>query len=256
MKRHAKNICKELLRRLGYEIQRVRLSRETLLAQTGEDAAYYKEYSTPWPIFGPWVGHPDFQTTYTGVDRLTAGSPERGYMLISLARYAKHLPGDFAECGVYQGGSALLLGRILQNMQKTLYLFDSFQGLPKPHPKHDPFFREGQYAAAVEVVKQRLSAFQSITDFREGWMPDTFIGLEDKQYAFTHIDVDLYQPTLDCCMYFYPRITPGGVLLFDEYGFPSAHGEKVAVDEYFAGKPERPIVLITGQALILKAPPQ
>jgi hypothetical protein len=109
-------------------------------------------------------------------------------------------------------------------------------------------------AATVASVKQQLSRFQHITKFREGWIPNTFIGLERKQYAFAHIDVDLYQSTLDCCTYFYPRLTPGGILLFDEYGFTSAHGEKVAVDEYFADKPERPIAFITGQALVLKVP--
>ena len=109
-------------------------------------------------------------------------------------------------------------------------------------------------AAPLASVKQQLSSFQHMTEFRAGWMPDTFVGLEDKQYAFVHIDVDFYQSTLDCCGYFYTRLTPGGILLFDEYGWPSAHGEKVAADEYFADKPERPIALITGQALVLKGP--
>ena len=78
----------------------------------------------------------------------------------------------------------------------------------------------------MESVKQRLSDFQQITVFREGWIPDTFIGLESKQYAFARIDVDLYQPMLDYCAYFYPRLTPGGVLLFDEYGFPPRMGKR------------------------------
>jgi O-methyltransferase len=252
----AKNVGEALLHRLGYKGQQVRVSRVPIAALTGEEAPYYKEYSSPWAVFSPWTGHPDFQTIYGGVAGLTAGSPERGYMLISLARYAKHLPGDFAECGVYRGGSALALCQIIQGTQRTLYLFDSFQGLPKPHPKYDPFFREGEYAAAAEEVQQRLNDFQSLTDFRIGWLPDTFVGLESQRYAFAHIDVDLYQPTLDSCAYFYPRLTPGGVLLFDEYGFAAGHGEKVAVDEYFADKRERPIALITGQALVLKLPSQ
>jgi O-methyltransferase len=254
--RQVKNVCKVFLRRLGYEVRRVRVSREPLAERAREDAVYYTEYSTPWPVFAPWTGHPDFRTLYGGVAQLTLGSPERAYMLISLARYAKHLPGDFGECGVYQGGSALLLCQLLQDTDRKLYLFDSFQGLSKPHSKHDPVFLEGQYTARVEDVKQRLNDYRSLADFRTGWIPDTFSGLESKRYAFAHIDVDLYQPTLDCCTYFYPRLTPGGVLLFDEYGFASAHGEKVAVDEYFVGKPEQPIALITGQALVLKLPPQ
>ena len=259
MKRQIKDRCKALLRRWGYEVRGVRAARETrktIAARAGEDAPYYREYSTPWPVFSPWLGDAEFRRLYEGVARITAGSPERGYMLMRLAQHAAHLPGDFAECGVSQGGTALLLCRILQKAQKTLYLFDSFQGLPPPHPEHDPFtsFREGQYAASVAVVKQRLGECQPFTEVREGWIPETFHGLEDRQYAFVHVDVDLYQSTLDCCAYFYPRLTPGGILLFDEYGWASAHGEKTAVDEYFADKPERPIVLLTGQAFVLKVP--
>jgi O-methyltransferase len=258
MKPDVKEYCQALLHRLGYKVRRVRpgdyVPRETLVAQTGEDAAYYMEYSTRWPVFAPWAGQPDFLAVYKEGAALSLGSPERAYTLISLACHAKYLPGDFAECGVYQGGSALWLCRVLHETGKTLYLFDSFQGLPKIHAIHDRHFRQGQMAATMESVKLRLGGFQHFTEFRAGWLPDTFIGLESKRYAFAHIDVDLYQPTLDCCAYFYPRLTPGGMLVFDEYGFPSAHGEKVAVDEYFADKPERPIALITGQALVLKLP--
>jgi O-methyltransferase len=99
-----------------------------------------------------------------------------------------------------------------------------------------------------------LSDFRHI-EVREGWIPHTFCGLENVHYAFAHIDVDLYRSTLDCCEYFYPRLAPGGVLLFDEYAFRAAYGEKDALDEYFSDKRERPIVLITGQALVLKLPP-
>jgi hypothetical protein len=73
-------------------------------------------------------------------------------MIYSLARYAKRLSGDFAESGVYRGGSALLLGQTLHDTQKKLYLFDSFQGLPTPDSNHDPFFRQGEYAAPLGSV--------------------------------------------------------------------------------------------------------
>ena len=242
-----------LLRRLGYERRRVSLPLETIAARAGEDAPYYREYASPSPIFSPWTT-PGFQALYAPAAECTAGTPERAYMLAALARYAKQFPGDFAESGVYQGGSALLLGQMLQDTAKKLYLFDSFKGLPKPDSNHDPFFQQGEYAAALERVKERLGKFSRLTEFREGWIPDTFAGLEDRRYAFTHIDVDLYQPTLDCCRYFYPRLTAGAVMLFDEYGFSSAHGEKVAVDEFFAGQPEEPIPLITGQAFVIKLP--
>jgi O-methyltransferase len=75
---------------------------------------------------------------------------------------------------------------------------------------------------------------------------------EQNHYAFAHLDVDLYQSTVDCCAYFYPRIVPGGIILFDDYAFAAARGEKDAVDAFFADKPECPITLPTGQDVVIK----
>jgi O-methyltransferase len=176
-------------------------------------------------------------------------------MLTALAHYASCLQGNFAECGVYKGGTALLLARILKDTDKMLYLFDSFKGLPKGSQERDQWFTEGQFAAtSAESVEELLREFQSRIDIRCGWIPQTFSGLDNNSYAFAHIDVDLYQSALDCCGYFYPRLVPGGVLLFDEYGFAAARGEKDAVDKFFADKPESPITFPTGQAIVLKVP--
>ena len=260
MIQHLKRGCKAVLHRLGYEIHA--LSQPNVLdvdfkaAMTVKESQYYSQWMAPCPLFSPWSGHPEFQSVYEGAEPYTLVSPDRCYILISLARYARHLAGDFAECGVWNGGTALLLARILGNRtQKKLYLFDSFQGLPKLSGEKDQWFFEGQYAAeSLEKVEGLLSEFRKIIDVRCGWIPGTFRGLEDHRYAFAHLDVDVYQSTLDCCSYFYPRLVPGGVLLFDEYAFAAARGEKDAVDEFFADKPESPITLPTGQAIILKVP--
>jgi len=137
-----------------------------------------------------------------------------------------------------------------------LYLFDSFQGLPKANPEKDKsFWRESMFNdTSSEAVTRVLSEFRHVVDIRKGWIPDTFVGLDNNRYAFVHADVDLYQSNLDCCEYFYPRLVAGGVMLFDEYAFAAARGEKDAVDEFFSDKPESPITLPTGQAIVFKAP--
>jgi hypothetical protein len=256
-----KNACKSVLLRLGYEIHPVSQPPvqdiDFKAALTVKESQYYSQWSAPCPLFSPWLGHPDFQSIYEGAEPYTLVSPDRCYMLIELARYARHLAGDFAECGVWNGGTALLLARTLgTSASKKLYLFDSFEGLPKVNGEKDSWFSEGQYRAnSIGAVKAVLSDFRNMIDIRCGWIPETFRGLEERRYAFAHIDVDIYQSNLDCCAYFYPRLVPGGVLLFDEYCFAAARGEKDAVDEFFADKPERPIALPTGQAFVLKLPP-
>jgi O-methyltransferase len=250
-----KYACHSVLARLGYEIQPIRETDADFAAvSTVADSNYYTQWSAPSPLFSPWLGHPDFQAIYEGAAAYTLVPPERCYLLISFARYATHLQGHFAECGVYNGGTALLLARILDGNKRKLYLFDSFKGLPKVNQEKDQWFDEGEFSASVESVRQLLNPFTSFIDIREGWIPETFAGLDSNKYAFVHLDVDLYQSTLDCCKYFYPRLVPGGVLLFDEYGFASARGEKDAVDEFFAGKLESPIALPTGQAFVVKLP--
>ena len=252
--------CKSYFERQGYGTYLV-AKKDFLAALTVKEAQYYTQWCAPCPLFTPWAGHPDFQKVYEGIEPHTLVSPERCYTLASLARHSQHLDGDFAECGVFKGGTALLLCRVLQNSQltanpdKTLYLFDSFEGLPQENRSHDNEYSQGTFAIeSVESVKNLLSDFRNCTDFRKGWIPDTFQGLDDRHYAFAHIDVDLYQSALDCCRYFYPRLVPGGVLIFDDYGFPAARGEKDAVDEFFADKPESPITLLTGQSLVIKLP--
>jgi O-methyltransferase len=256
--RWVKLMMKSILHRLGYEVSRIVQCPDTIddiAARTVRDRQYYTVWSAPSPLFAPWAGHPDFQSVYEGVAPHTVVSPDRCYILLSLARYAVNLDGDFAECGVYRGGTALLLSHVLRKSGKTLYLFDSFLGLPGPNNDHDTHYGEGDFAdVSVEQVKDLLRDVHGLIDIRQGWIPETFAGLGNTRYAFVHVDVDLYQSALDCCRYFYRGLVPGGVLVFDEYGFPATRGERDAVDAFFADKPESPIVLPTGQAIVLKLP--
>ena len=249
-----RRLARSVAARLGYEVHR--MTDEDTAARSARDHESYTRWSAPCPVFTPWIGQPEFEALYEGVGPLTKVSRDRCYFLAKLAEHASYLRGELAECGVYRGGSALLLCHVIVGTGKRLYLFDSFEGLPTPQPDKDGgWFEEGQFAIdTVDSVKHLLRDFEEFTEVRKGWFPETFGGLEDASYAFAHIDVDLYRSALDCCEHFYPRLVPGGVLLFDEYGFATAPGEREAVDEFFADKRESPIVLPTGQAMVLKLP--
>ena len=258
--RSFKRAVKSTLHFLGYQLVPVSgVAAENvdfLAAKKIKDSHYYSQYVGPCPLFSPWLGNPDFKAFFDGVEPYTLVPPERCYILLTLARNAVNVPGDFAECGVWKGGTTLMLARVLNGRSdKTLYLFDSFEGLPEVDREKDSWFQKGQYSAgSVTLVEDLLRDFKRTVNIRPGWIPNTFKGLENRRYAFVHIDVDIYQSTLDCCKYFYPRMVPGGMMLFDEYAFAAAAGEKQAVDEFFTDKPEIPIVLVTGQALVLKLP--
>lgn len=246
-----KTVGKWGFRRLGYGVYRLPRSDGTA---AGRGLDYYQRWSPPVPLFAPWSGHPSFERLYEGVAAHSIVSRDRCYVLASLTAHASQLPGDLVECGVFRGGTALLICKASAGSGKRIYLFDSFEGLPANDPIKDVSFESGQFAADLESVERVLSEFADVVEIHKGWIPDTFARLDDRTYALAHIDVDLYRSALDCCEYFYPRLTAGGVLLFDEYGFADAVGERDAVDEFLADKPESPIVLPTGQAIVLKLP--
>lgn len=103
------------------------------------------------------------------------------------------------------------------------------------------------------MVQDRLRSYEFVC-FHVGFVPETFGELApESRFSFVHADLDIYPSTLAACEWFWPRIVPGGVMVFDDYGFfPLRHAAKAAVDEYFAAQRETAIVLPTGQAVLLK----
>ena len=188
-----------------------------------------------------------------------------------LARYflqAMELGGSFAECGVFRGTSALFLCRAARACRpgyagEGLHLIDSFEGLSAP--SNDDFFdargEDGSIVRAtvppqslrapIEVVKQALHEFPAAS-IHAGWIPAVFQDLPDTRWSFVHIDVDLFQPTLDCLEFFYPRLVAGGVILCDDYGAPLFPGAHRAWDRFCEENDLPFVVLETGQSVILK----
>jgi O-methyltransferase len=149
------------------------------------------------------------------------------------------IPGDFAELGVYKGESAWLIHRL--SPERTLHLFDTFAGF------HEPDIEEETGEAATYdrtdfadtdsgLVKERLGTTGDFV-FHEGYFPDTTAGLEHLRFALVHIDADLYRPVRAGLEYFYPRLSPGGVLIIHDYTH-KWEGLCRAVDQFVITIPE------------------
>jgi len=211
------------------------------------------EYRFKWPQMQWWKEEwfTDFLKAFEEEDR---PNTDRKWMLVQLLRMLESVPGDTAECGVYLGASSYLMALMNKEtkaFQRTHHLFDSFEGLSEPSDKDGVHWSKGDLSIGEEVVRKKLSKFSELK-FHKGWIPEKFNEVKDLKFAFVHIDVDLYQPTLDSIAFFYERMSAGGIILCDDYGFTSCPGATKACDEFLEGKPEQMIALSCGGGFIIK----
>ena len=177
-------------------------------------------------------------------------SYDRKYLLREILKLCGGVPGDTAECGVYEGAGSYLIAHHAAGFGRLHHLFDSFEGLSEPEGLDGTYWKRGAMCVPEERVRERLRDLDNVR-FWQGWIPERFYEVADRQFSFLHVDVDLYQPTLDSVAFFYPRMSRGGLMLFDDYGFATCPGARRAIDEFFAGKGEPIIDLPTGQAFVM-----
>lgn len=182
---------------------------------------------------------------HTVVDKL------RCLMIYQYAKQVSSLLGDVAEVGVYKGGTARLLAKAFEPEAKIIHLFDTFSGMPPPDPGKD-LHKEGDFGdTSLEEVKTYLDDCKNVR-FYPGLFPDTSKPVENTTFCLVHIDVDIYKSVMDCCKFFYPRLQRGAIMIFDDYGFSSCPGAKMAVDDFFSNTPENPSCLLTSQCIVTR----
>ena len=154
---------------------------------------------------------------------------------ISILLTEKRVIGAVAELGVYRGDFAKVINEIFPD--RKLYLFDTFEGFPEQDMNYETekgflLTRVGRLTnTSAEYVLSRMPHPENCV-IRQGYFPDTTVGLEEKQYAFVNIDVDLYKPILAGLEYFWPRLSENGYLFVHDYFSFSYAGAKKAIEEF------------------------
>ena len=210
------------------------------------------------PHYYPWL-EPEFRARMKELEGRTAVKAEPVYNLTYFLRQSLTADGEVMECGVWKGGTAKVIRDELlkAGSNKKLHLFDSFAGMSKVNTERDRHvvghFDDTSVEAVQHFVIGEIGADPAgICQFHPGWVPESFGGLEELRFCFAHIDLDLYQSIADALEFVYPRLTKGGIIVFDDYGFASCPGAKRAVDAFVAEKPEEVLVLHSGQAVLVK----
>jgi O-methyltransferase len=204
---------------------------------------------------------PEFLELYEQCHAETMTSIERMYALWSATRYAiaNGIPGDFVECGVWRGGSVMLIALTLQRLgdtSRTIWLYDTFAGMTAPHDA-DIQTMSGRPARELLDEDSESGPFRGIAPrpiveanlartgypnlrFVEGDVLTTIPSEAPPQIALLRLDTDWYASTRHELEQLYPRLAAGGVLIIDDYGYWS--GSRKATDEYFASRGEHPLL--------------
>jgi O-methyltransferase len=185
----------------------------------------------------------------TSVERLYALYKAVGYIV------GHGIDGDFVECGVWRGGSVMMMALALQAFdapERVLHCFDTFEGMPPPGMA-DIRHADGASAAAIlaaaprdegnvywaasslDTVQRNLATTgyppQRIR-YVKGRVEDTLPAHLPERIALLRLDTDWYASTRHELNHGYPRLAQGGVIIVDDYGF--WRGSRRAVDEYLA----------------------
>ena len=198
-----------------------------------------------------WKNDPRFGALYDAIATRCLIDRKKAYLLFNCAEASRGVEGAVAEVGVYRGGTAKLILEATR-FEKPLYGFDTFAGLPETDAAADPYWKKGDLD---DVRFEDVRSFLGQGDVRlfKGFFPDTAKDVPGAvRFALVHVDADIYRTTLDACAFFYPRMAAGGLMVFDDYGFLSCPGVRRAIDEFFAGGPERPICVASGQCIVVK----
>lgn len=154
------------------------------------------------------------------------------------------VPGDLIEAGVWRGGASIFMRAVLKAHgveDRTVWLADSFQGLPPPNEALYPadagdlHHTVEELSVSVDEVRRNFGLYDLLDDrvrFLPGWFSDTLPQAPIERLAVIRIDADMYASTTEVLEALYPRLAPGGYVIVDDYGgIPAC---RRAVDDYRA----------------------
>lgn len=150
-----------------------------------------------------------------------------------------NVPGDFIETGVWRGGACIFAASILKLLKQTdrkVWVCDSFAGLPKPDPKYpvdnnDIHHTFSQLIVSLEEVQHNFRVFNLLDDqvkFVKGWFCDTLPTI-NTTFSVIRLDGDMYSSTIEALNVLYPKLSPGGYCIIDDYCLV---GARTATDDY------------------------
>lgn len=245
-----KSLIKHLLATQGYELRRREQNHTKTIG--GRDYTSVR----PGATYAPWLSDGEFSLWCGKIAGNTLVDQYRCFELWELIGQLGDTPGDLLEVGVWRGGTGALIAHRAQALpgHRKVYLCDTFSGVVKA-TSNDSTYRGGEHADASEDRVRQFLAQLEIDNavILAGIFPDVHrqtVG--DETFCFAHIDVDVYQSAKEVFEFVWPRLSVGGAIVFDDYGFESCDGIPKLLDEYRLQPGKLAIHNLNGHALVVK----
>jgi len=187
----------------------------------------------------------------------------RLHTLCWAGKRALDLEGDFVECGVYKGFFSAVVCDYLGFGQtgRSFYLYDSFEGFSAKYTSPSDFAagqlfinvaqRDYQQAHLYDAVCERFRKYPNVRLIR-GFMPDSLDSICPQKISYLHIDLNSPKAEYLTLERLYPFVMPGGMIIFDDYGWSNFKKQQEAVQKFFTKTGEMVLELPTGQGLVIK----
>lgn len=217
-------------RRLERILRGVRLS--------GPQTLYSHELVVPMnSTYAPWHDDREFRNVYDAVNGSTFVDQYKCYELWEQLGQLAAVPGDVLEVGVWRGGTSVIMGRRLAGIAPTaqMFLADTFEGVAKAGAE-DPWYQGGEHSdTSPELVQSLADRLGVGIELLVGMFPEDTAGvIEDRIFRMVHIDVDVYDSARDTLEWAWPRLSVGGVVVFDDYGSFECEGVATLGRQLFA----------------------
>jgi O-methyltransferase len=214
------------------------------------------EMAYPISTYAPWRSDDEFQRVYQTIRANTFVDVWRCHELWSILGELREVPGAILEVGVWRGGTGALIAARAAGLglEDTVYLCDTWTGVAKTG-EVDIYYRDGKHDDASQAIVERLVTRMGLSNVEllQGVFPeDTGERISDRNVRLCHCDVDVYESAKGVLEWVWPRLAPGGVVVFDDYGFPACPGVTKLVDEQRMREDRLVLHNLNGHGLIVK----
>ena len=207
----------------------------------------------PHATLAPWLNDRAFLNIYNKVKSYTLVDLYRCYELYNLALQASKVDGAILEVGVWRGGTGAIIAEASKTTNKKVYLADTFSGVVKAGA-NDTSYKGGEHADTSRSLVSNLISSLSLANVQilEGVFPEDTAHLIKENISMLHCDVDVYSSSKDIVEWCLPKMSTGGVLVFDDYGFYGCEGVTLFCNELKSRKDLIFIHNLNGHAVFIK----